>query len=159
MELLLWIESNSFVEWTRTTGWVYPWVISFHSIGMGFLVGVIFMIDLRVLGLGSFPVARLERFLLVIRIAFFVSLASGIVLFAIDAQHFFFSPSFRIKILLVVLGVATSWILIRMAFREDVAWTVDEGSIAPAAAKMVAGLSFLCWAGAILAGRLTAYLP
>lgn len=159
MDILLWIEGSSFVEWTRTTGWVYPWVISFHSIGMGFLVGVIFMVVLRVLGLGSFPVARLERFLLVVLIAFIVSLASGIVLFALDAQRFFLSPSFRIKILLIVLGATTSWILARMAFRDDAAWSVNEGSTAPVSAKMVAGLSFLCWAGAILAGRLTAYLP
>lgn len=157
MDFLVWLEGNSFSNWVLTTSWVYPWVISFHSIGMGFLVGIVFMIVFRVLGFGSFAVAPLEKFLIIARIAFVVNLLSGITLFSIDAQRFFYSPTFRIKLLCIVLGAATGLTLFRMTFRDEAAWS-RTGS-APPTMKAVAAISLVCWSGAILAGRLTAYLP
>jgi hypothetical protein len=154
---LIWLQSSAFSNWVLTTTWVYPWVISFHSIGMGFLVGIVFMIVFRVLGFGSFPIAPLQKFLIVARIALGVNVLSGITLFAIDAQDFYNSPTFRIKMLCIVLGAITSLALFRMTFRDDVAW-LDTGN-APPATKAVAAMSFVFWAGAITAGRLTAYLP
>jgi hypothetical protein len=157
MDFLAWLETNPFSDWVLTTTWVYPWAISFHSIGMGFLVGIVFMIVFRVLGFGRFSIAPLQKFLLIARIAFAVNLLSGLMLFAIDAQTFFFSPTFRIKMLCVVLGAATSLILFRLTFRDRAAWSKAGG--APAATKAVAALALVFWSGAILAGRMTAYLP
>jgi len=155
MDFLVWLENSALVGWLITTSWVYPWVISFHSIGMGFLVGVIFVIALRVLGVGSFPIAPLERFLLVVRIAFGVSLATGTLLFVLDAQHFYSSPTFRIKMLLIVAGALSGLILSRRVFGNG---GLGTGPV-PAATKAVAAIALVSWAGAIVAGRLTAYLP
>jgi hypothetical protein len=157
MDLFLWLDSNSLVSWLKTTSWVYPWVLSFHSIGMGFLVGVIFMIGLRVVGFGRYAIAPLERFLLVVRIAFTVSLVTGVILFVIDAERFFYSPTFRVKLLLIVLGGVSGWFLARMVFAKGTDW-VGTGE-APQATKLVAAVTLVCWTGAITAGRLTAYLP
>lgn len=157
MGFFQWLDSSALVYWLKTTSWVYPWVISFHSIGMGFLVGVIFMIALRVMGFGRFSIAPLEKFLVVVRIAFTVSLATGITLFIIDAEHFYSSPTFRIKMLLIVLGIIGGGVLSRMIFGKDASWSGNTD--APQAAKLVAAVTFVCWAGAITAGRLTAYLP
>ena len=159
MSFLLWLESNPFSDWVRTTTWVYPWVISFHSIGMGFLVGVIFMITLRTLGFGRFSIAPFERFLLVVRIAFVVNFATGLTLFVIEAQQFFFSPTFRVKMLFIMLGAITGWVLAGIVFRDGTGWSESDGGDAPQAVKVVAGISLVCWVGAIFAGRLTAYLP
>lgn len=157
MGFLLWLETNAFTGWVLTTGWVYPWTISFHSIGMGFLVGVIYMLSLRVLGFGRFPVAGLEWFLIIVRIAVTVSLATGILLFMLDADRFFFSPTFRVKLLMIVLGGISAWILTHMVFRDGVGvLDRNERALAP---KLVAGVTIVCWTGAIVAGRLTAYLP
>jgi len=157
MDLLLWLENSSLGDTVRTTTWVSPWTNAFHSVGMGFLVGVIFMISLRVLGFGRFSIAPLEKFLLVVRIAFALSLATGIALFAGDAVRFFFSPTFRLKALLIVLGGITAWRLTKIVFRDGAGWS--EAGDAPLAAKVIAGVSLVCWVGAIFAGRLTAYLP
>ena len=158
MGFLLWLENTSLADSVRTSVWVYPWVNSFHSVGMGFLVGVIFMIILRVLGFGRFSVAPFEKFLLVVRIAVVVNVLTGLVLFVADADRFFFSPTFRLKMLFIVLGGTTAWALTRIVFRNGGADWSPTGD-APRMAKVVAGVSFVCWAGAILAGRLTAYLP
>jgi len=155
MDLLVWLENSAFVGWLIATTWVYPWVISFHSIGMGFLVGVIFVIGLRVLGVGSFPIAPLERFLLVVRIAFGVSLVTGTLLFVLDAAHFYSSPTFRIKMLLIVVGALSGLMLSRRVFGNGGLGAAP----APAATRVLAAVALASWAGAIVAGRLTAYLP
>lgn len=155
MDFLVWLENSAFVNWLIATTWVYPWVISFHSIGMGFLVGVIFVIALRVLGVGSFAIAPLERFLLVVRIAFGVSLVTGTLLFVLDAQHFFESPTFRVKMLLIVIGAITGLILNRRVFGNGGLGTGP----APTSVRVLAAVALVSWAGAIVAGRLTAYLP
>ena len=157
MGLLLWLENSSLADAVRSTTWVYPWVNAFHSVGMGFLVGVVFMICLRVLGFGRFPIAPLEKYLLVVRSAFVLSLATGISLFASEAPRFFFSPTFQIKALLIVLGGVTAWRLFKIVFRDGAGWS--GAGDAPLAAKVIAGVSLMCWVGAIFAGRLTAYLP
>ncbi len=158
MDFLLWLYNSSLAESVRSTTWVYPWVNAFHSVGMGFLVGVIFMIILRVLGFGRFSIAPLEKFLRVVWTAFALSLATGIALFASEAPRFFFSPTFRIKALLIILGGATAWMLSKIVFRDGGAGWSATGD-APRAAKVIAALSLVCWVGAIFAGRLTAYLP
>lgn len=157
MEFLNWLQTNSFSNWALVTTWVYPWVIAFHSIGMGFLVGVVSMIGIRVLGVGSFPVAPLVRFLTVVRIAFVVNVVTGLIMFVIDAERFFFSPTFRVKMILIALGIVSGWLLSTRIFDDNAVW--DGEGDAPQPAKLIAGISLVCWVGAIVAGRLTAYLP
>lgn len=157
MQFLAWIENSSLVEWLTFTSWVYPWVISFHSIGMAFLVGVLLMIILRVLGFGTFSIAPLGRFMVVVRIAFTLTLLTGVTLLIIDVQRFVFSPTFQIKMLFIVLAGIFAIALTRMTFRDGAAWS--DGGAPPQAARTVAAISLVCWVGAIAAGRLTAYLP
>lgn len=157
MQLLTWIDNSALVEWLTFTSWVYPWVISFHSIGMAFLVGVLLMIILRVLGVGSFSIAPLGRFMVVVRIAFTLTLLTGVTLLIIDVQRFVFSPTFQIKMLFIVLAGGFAIALIRMTFRDGAVWSAS--GPAPTAVRVVAAVSLVCWAGAIAAGRLTAYLP
>lgn len=157
MEFLSWLESSSLSNWILTTSWVYPWVIAFHSIGMGFLVGIVAMIALRVLGFGNFPVAPLGKFLTVVHVAFVLNVATGLMMFMIDATRFFTSPTFIVKMLLILIGVITAVLLSARVFDEKAQWN-GEGP-APQATRLIAGISLVCWAGAIVAGRMTAYLP
>lgn len=157
MDFFTWLENSAFVGWLLTTSWVYPWVISFHSISMGFLVGIVFMISLRVLGFGTFSIAPLERYLLLVRIAFAVSLTTGLLLFVLDARQFISSPTFLTKMALIVIGGATGIALSKAAFGD--AQPGAAGGDAPGRVKVLAAVSLLCWVAAIFAGRMTAYLP
>jgi hypothetical protein len=157
MDFLTWYENSLIGDAVRETTWVYPWVNAFHSVGMGFLVGVLSMIILRVLGFGRFSLAPLRKFVLVVRLGIAVNVATGLVLFAGDAQRFFHSPTFRVKAMFLVLGGITTWMLVERVFGKHADWL--EAGDAPQAAKMIAAASLLCWFGAIFAGRMTAYLP
>lgn len=157
MAILEWLQTNAFSEWVLTTSWVYPWVIAFHSIGMGFLVGVIAMISLRTLGFGNYPIAPLERFLIVVHVALAINVISGLTLFVIQAPEFFYSPTFQVKILLIVAGIVSGALLNDRLFGEKAR---ASGAAEPVrSTKAIAGITLFCWAGAIVAGRMTAYLP
>lgn len=157
MEFLSWYQGSIVGEAVRTSTWVYPWVNAFHSVGMGFLVGILAMLSLRVLGFGSFPLAPLRKYVLVIQLAFVVNLITGLMLFAGDAERFFFSPTFRVKATLLVLGGIAAWLLVKRAFSEN-AGGIESGESAQAV-KLIAAASLILWIGAIFAGRMTAYLP
>ena len=157
MGLMTALEESAFANWAAMTTWVYPWVNSLHATGMGLLVGIVFVISLRVLGLGSYPIAPLKRFLVVVRVAFVVNLISGFILFSIDADRFFSSPTFRVKFLCLALGIVTGLALARSIFPRGA--EVAAGFVPPPRAKVLAALAIVFWSGAILAGRLTAYLP
>lgn len=157
MGLITSLDGSAFATWAETSTWVYPWVNGLHAIGMGFLVGIVFVISLRVLGVGTYPIVPLKRFLLVARIAFVVNLLSGFVLFSIDAEHFFTSPTFRVKFLFLALGVVAGLALARSIFPRDA--DASASFAPPPSAKIYAALAIVFWSGAILAGRLTAYLP
>jgi hypothetical protein len=156
MGLITWLDNSALASWAESTTWVYPWVNSLHATGMGFLVGTVFVLSLRALGVGSYPIAPLKKFLLVARVAFVVNLISGFILFSIDAERFFTSPTFRVKFLCLALGVAAGLGLARSMFPRDADQSV---SLVPTSAKAYAVLAIVFWSGAILAGRLTAYLP
>ena len=97
-----WIENTWFGIWVRESGSIvlYPMIITLHSYGMAMLVGVSAVIDLRLLGFASrVPLASLRRLFLLIRIGFWISLASGIALTIGDAATMLISPIFYIKML------------------------------------------------------------
>jgi hypothetical protein len=157
MGLMTALENSAFADWAATTTWVYPWVNGLHATGMGFLVGIVFVLSLRVLGVGTYPIAPLKRFLLVVRIAFVVNVLSGFILFSIDAGRFFTSPTFRVKFLCLALGIVAGLALARSVFPRDT--DTPASFVPPPRAKVYAVLAIVFWSGAILAGRLTAYLP
>jgi hypothetical protein len=157
MGLMTALEDSAFASWAASSTWVYPWANGLHATGMGFLVGIVFVLSLRVLGVGSYPIAPLKRFLLVVRIAFVVNVLSGFILFSIDAGRFFTSPTFRVKFLCLALGVVTGLALARSVFPRGA--DAPASFVPPPRAKVYAALAILFWSGTILAGRLTAYLP
>jgi len=157
MALMTALEESAFANWAATTTWVYPWFNSLHATGMGFLVGIVFVLSLRVLGVGSYPLGPMKKFLLVARIAFVVNLISGFILFSIDADRFFASPTFRVKFLCLGLGIVAGLALARTLWPRGT--ELPPNYEPPPRAKLYAALALVFWSGAILAGRMTAYLP
>ena len=160
--MLAWLESSSLSIWMRDSLWAYPIFLTIHAIGMALLVGTMIVISLRVLGVGRFSIAPLQKYFLVVWVGFSVSLLSGSTLFLTapsafsGASHFFFSPTFRIKMLVIVVGGITAWLLQAKLSRDG----ADRLEGDPTqGARVLAGLSIALWVSAIMAGRLTAYLP
>ena len=157
MGFLAWLENSGVVAIINESLWAYPIVLSCHAIGMAVVVGIVLMIDLRILGYArGIPIPSLERLFSVAWAGFFLNLLSGTLLFSIDATRFFFLNVFRIKILLIILGMISIRMLLG-AVRSSTQPLTAEGS-ASGKTKLMATLSLIFWIGAIFAGRLIAYL-
>ena len=156
MNFLAQLEQNGFSTWVRESNSLlaYPSVLFLHTIGMGFVAGISALIDLRILGCASEVVlGDMRKVLPFMWAGFWLNLATGLVLFMVDATTKSVSPVFYTK--LAFIGVAV-WICLsqRKIFRDPL---VDKRPI-EMNGKLLAFTSIVCWMGAITAGRLLAYL-
>jgi hypothetical protein len=103
------------------------------------------------------PLFNMQQLLPLAWLGFTLNAVSGALLFTSDAVYFFESYTFRIKMVLIVLGGLNAALLGRRIFRD----AASAGAAAPAAAgtKFIAVTSLIFWFGAVCAGRLIAYAP
>ena len=149
MEFLTSLEESGLGVLMRESLWTYPIVLSCHAVGMAIVVGMVTVIDIRVLGYARrIPIDSFKSLFVLTFAGFALNFISGVMLFFTDPVRFFESNVFRIKILLIILGMISVWLLLRtVRLRPDNSAT----------ARTIAAISLLCWFGAIVAGRLTAY--
>jgi hypothetical protein len=157
VEFLSWLQATRFATAVADILWAYPVLETMHTLGMAMLVGSLGLINLRVLGFKpELPLAGTQALLPLAWIGFTFNAISGTALFTSDAVYFFSSYTFRIKLLLIVLGGINAALLGRRIFREP---SAAGGPAASPGAKWIAATSLVFWFGAIVAGRLIAYTP
>ena len=157
----------AFLEWLQGTWvgllvaeslWGYPLLETIHSLGMAMLIGSLGLINLRVLGVKrDLPLLGMRQLLPLAWAGFTLNAISGALLFTSDAVYFFESYTFRIKMVVIVLGGINAALLGQRVFRE-----VAGGAPAPpptVGTKWIAATSLVFWLGAVCAGRLIAYTP
>ena len=157
METFIWLEESSLALWVGESLWAYPFLLSLHVAGLAILVGIFVMLDLRLLG--AFGQLRVAALLPVIRFAwvgFLVNAVSGALLFTSQASYFITSTPFLLKISMIFAGAVLAAIIQRsLRTSRDSAtgeWSISGGT------RVVAALSLAMWIGAIVTGRLIAYL-
>ncbi len=158
MGFLEWLQFSPVGNFVATTLWAYPLLETVHTIGMALLMGSLGLINLRVLGYKTdLPLLGTRDLLPVAWFGFTINLISGALLFTSDPVTFFGSYTFRIKMLLIVLGGINAFVLGRRVFHGARAAGGD--TVPSAGIKLVAASSLVFWVGAIIAGRLVAYTP
>jgi hypothetical protein len=152
MQILRQLQDSAFSMWVlgADTIWSYPTVLTLHTVGLAILVGAVVVVDLRVLGVGrAVPpdtIARLYRF---VWIGFLINLASGVVLFVVQAAD---------RATQTVFGVKLSLIAIAFVLTLRLQRHLRAGGVLPGRTRTMAAVSLACWVAAIAAGRLMAYL-
>ena len=158
----------TFCEWLNATAWStalregdypFPVIETLHIIGLGFSVGTIMWVDLRLLGLVmkkekvSDVVSQLEPWAIG---GFVIMFISGLLLLLSEPVKCYTAVAFRIKaVMLIMAGLNVLY------FHSKVYGNVSEWDTAetmPWGAKFVGIMSFVLWFGIIVAGRWTAYL-
>ena len=155
MGFLVWLEASGLAEWVRMSTPGYPTMITAHAIGMAIMVGLALVLDLRLLGwFGGIPLQALHRLLKIAWIGFGINFLSGAALFAAQATSYIVDVVFMSKLFLVLLGAVTAAML-QPAIATADSWS---GTRTPSNVRTLAILSIIFWLGAIVTGRLTAYL-
>jgi hypothetical protein len=150
------IEESGISTWIRDSPsfFAFWFILSFHAIGMGLLVGASVVIDLRILGVAKdLPIAPLKSLYRVIWLGFVIQIVSGTLLLIGYPTKAFTNPDFYIKMTLVGLGVAVMHLLNKRVFSDSSLSDTDM----MAKGKALATWSLVIWAGAVTAGRLLAY--
>jgi hypothetical protein len=154
-----WLESTALATWARTSPsiWAYPMLLTLHTVGLGIVVGACATVDVRLLGFAPrIRVAALAPLFRFVWLAFALNAATGVVLFMADATTKSQQTVFYVKLILIACALAVTARIAR-AVRTAPDAPAPEGPIAPAH-RVLAVVSLALWAGAIVAGRLMAYL-
>ena len=152
------VEGSTLATWIRGeipgSIYVFPVVVTLHTLGMGFLAGGSAAIDLRILGFAPHvPIKPMVRFLPLIWLSFAVMAVSGVLLLIGYPTKALTNPMFYLKLCLIALAI---WLLHQIAVMVLRAEKLDEEPVT-SKAKALAAASLLSWIALITAGRLLAY--
>ena len=152
------LQNSAFSAWVVGSDsiWAYPMILTMHTVGLGIVVGAAAVLDLRLLGVGpGIPLGEMERVFPMFWAGFTINLISGVMLFISEAADKAAQPVFLVKLSLIAVGVIVTARIRRVVFTGGGTAGV---SLVPPAARRLATTSLIAWAGAIVAGRLMAYL-
>lgn len=165
MGWLSWLESLPLSDWVATSDWGYALMLAIHSIGMAAIVGLLLVLDFRVLGYASaIPISAFRNFTPYAWAGFFLNLISGALLFASTASRLVNNWPFLAKMACIIAaGATTYWLWRELRTRSPSDFEADSHSnvaliIASPLAKTLAVLSTALWLSAIVFGRLIAYV-
>jgi len=149
-----WLENTSVALWVGESLWAYPFMLSMHVIGLAIVVGILSMVDFKLLG--GFKGIRVGSFLPLLKFAwigFLINAVSGVFLFTSQASYFATSTTFLIKLACIFIGAILTKVMQGQLVEAETAGNADDVSM-----QGLAIVSLLLWLVAITAGRLTAYI-
>jgi hypothetical protein len=149
-----WCEAVWPGRWVKDARWIFAIIETIHIMVLAVLLGTIFIVDLRLLGVGTSrrSPAQLARDLspwMLVSIALMA--ITGVTLYMSEAVRLSQSGPFFYKIVSLFLALIVQFTLTRSATKPE----MPEG--APIR-KVAAGLSLFFWFGAAFAGRAIAFL-
>ena len=150
------IEESGISTWIRDSPSIlaFWFILSFHAVGMGLLVGASVVIDLRILGVArNLPLAPLKGLYGIIWTGFWIQVVSGTLLLIAYPTKGLTNPDFYIKLTLIALAVIVMQKMKNRVFGDSSLSDADMMK----KGKALAMLSLVFWVGAVTAGRLLAY--
>ena len=141
------------------TDYPYVWPVCevLHFIGLALLMGIVLVINLRILGVGSLKhiaYGDLHKLLPWAAAGFTFNAISGMVFFVAQPQTYTLNLSFDLKIIAFVLAGFS--VLYHTIFDEP--WTITRDMDAPVVAKCMAAAQIVLWFGVLYFGRMIPYL-
>ena len=149
------IKSSSIAGFVNTTNWAWPAAESLHFMGLTLLLGVVLVVNLRMLGVGkNVSFAAVHRLLPWGVLGFGINVMTGIVFFVTIPEQYTENIALHWKILLTMIAGLN--VLYFTVFDE--AWAVGPGADAPVRAKIMASFTILLWVGVIWFGRMMPFI-
>src|SRR5215510_1052121 len=103
-----WLQGLSISNWIATDEsiWSFPTIIFFHSVGMGLTAGVMFIVCLRLVGVGQpLPVSSMRMLFRIFWWGFLLNAITGSLLFAAHATITGNQPIYYAKLSLIAVGI------------------------------------------------------
>jgi hypothetical protein len=156
VDVLEWLAETPFAMWVDES-WGWPFALTIHALGMAVVVGLMFIIGLRLLGaFPSIPYTSLGKLIPLIWIAVVLQAISGFTLWTTKPAQYLGDVMFDTKFALVIIASIAMWYF-HVTFKREVAAWEAAGTVSSRGIKITA-VACLLWAAVTIGGRLTAYL-
>jgi len=143
-----WMDGTGMSTYIKATTWVFPFTETIHILALAVLLGSVFLIDLRLLGVAEkhwSPAQVMEQVRSLMNWSVGIILVTGIVLFIAEPRKLFDNGAFGPKMLLLALAL-----IFQYAFYPSV--RKMQTSI-PIWGRIMALISFGLWFGVAVCGR------
>jgi len=141
-------------DYVRDTPWTWIAAETLHFVGLSLLVGVILLIDLRVLGfMPQVSFAALDRLLPWAMLGFALNVFTGMLFFAAAYGQYTNNPAFFWKLIFVLLAGANT-----LYFTFDRTWAMEPGRDAPMLSKAAAAGAMFFWVGVMYWGSMLPFI-
>jgi hypothetical protein len=152
------LENSPFSIWVKGDSlWGWPFVVTLHTLGTAVVIGLIFVITLRLLGLfETIPYTSLKRLFPVLWVAFVVEFATGLALWTSKPTRYTADGAFLLKLLFIIVGIVLTFYLYGAMKRDAATWETT-GSVSSDGVKYVAP-TLLAWCIVLIFSRLTAMM-
>ena len=158
LNLARWLDSQSWSTAIHESIYLYAWIETTHVITLMVFLGMLFVIDLRMLGAifpkvpASIIAQRLDKPMM---IGFAIMLITGFLLYYAIPVRTTQSLWFRIKVVLLIVAGINAFLFRAKMQASSSSWDLDP--IPPKRIRVGAMLSLVLWAGVVITGRTIAY--
>ena len=135
--------------------WMWPTCETLHFVGLSLLIGVVLIIDLRMLGVMKYAsFASLHRLLPWGILGFAINTLTGMLFFIGAPGQYTGNAAFHWKIAFVLVAAVNALYFTVV----DEAWVLKPGDDAPFTAKFAAIAAFVLWVGVMYCGSMLPFL-
>jgi len=149
------LDSGGLGKFILSVPWMWPVCETLHFIGLSLLLGVVLLVDLRMLGvMRNVSFATLHRLLPWGILGFGVNVLTGMMFFIAAPEQYTQNGAFHWKIAFVLIAGANA--LYFTMFDET--WTLGPGDDAPLTAKFAAVSALFLWVAVMYCGSMLPFL-
>lgn len=153
---MVYLQESAFSEWLAVSMLGFPTLIALHSVGMAVVVGLSLIVTLRLHGsLPDIEIDLVPKLLTVAIWGFSLNFITGILLFITRGSEYITSVTFLTKMLLVIVSAVLIFWLRQYLKRPG---TASDDVMAGRSARFLSLVATVSWFGAVVAGRMIAYL-
>ena len=158
LNLARWLDAQPWSVQLHESYYMYAWIESTHVLTLMVFLGMLFVIDLRMLGVAfpNIPASTLaERLDRPMFIGFAVMVITGFILYYAIPVRTTQSIWFRIKVVLLIAAGINALMFRNKMKASDKSWDLDPKP--PKRIRVGAALSLTFWSGVVITGRTIAY--
>src|SRR5947209_19192817 len=126
MTVLNWLENTSYAEWANES-WGWPLALTIHAFGTAMVVGLTFIIGLRLFGLyGTIPYTSMNKLVPFIWFAAACQIISGVTLWITKPGQYLADGMIEIKFTLDIIALVDTRYFQMTMKREAADWETNE---------------------------------
>lgn len=149
------LEAGGVGDFVTDQKWMWPTCETLHFVGLSLLMGVVLLIDMRMLGVvKNVSFRALHRLLPWGVLGFSVNVLTGMLFFAGRSAQYTTNTVFQWKMALVILAGVNALYFTML----DETWTLKAGEDAPFTAKVMASSALFLWITILYCGSMLPFL-